>query len=174
MKNAATDVKKEVNKAGEDVKAEASKASNGVKKATGEAADKVEKAAKDNQDQAEHLLDEARAAASKVGEIISKEAEELEDRAKEAGKSISKSFDTSVKKFQSLWKDFSSNPKYWLSTLSVVNVAVVGAAGYFGYQNRNEIKTWDRKLLAAIAVGVAAVLGGESYAASKGAKKQLK
>ena len=34
----------------------------------------------------EHFYDEAKAAADKVGEFISKEAEELEDRAKEARK----------------------------------------------------------------------------------------
>lgn len=40
---------------------------------------------------------------------------------------------------------------------------MLGAAGYFGYQNRREIQTWDRKLLSAIAVGVAAFFGAEGY-----------
>lgn len=79
-----------------------------------------------------------------------------------------------MKKFQAGWNDFSSNPKYWLTTLSVVHVAVLGAAGYFGYQNRREIQTWDRKLLSAIAVGVAAFFGAEGFFVSKNAKKQLK
>lgn len=70
---------------------------------------------------------------------------------------------------------------------------MLGAAGYFGYQNRREIQTWDRKLLSAIAVGVAAFFGAEGYVlffslflasttnmlfpsffVSKNAKKQLK
>ena len=37
-------------------------------------------------EKAEHFYDEAKATAGKVGEYISKEAEELEDRAKEAQK----------------------------------------------------------------------------------------
>lgn len=40
---------------------------------------------------------------------------------------------------------------------------MLGAAGYFGYQNRREIQTWDRKLLSAVAVGVAAFFGAEGY-----------
>ena len=71
---------------------------------------------------------------------------------------------------------------------------MLGAAGYFGYQNRREIQTWDRKLLSAVAVGVAAFFGAEGYVlfffslsgksdtnmlfpsffVSKNAKKQLK
>ena len=37
-------------------------------------------------EKSEHFYDEAKAAADKVGEFISKEAEELEDRAKEGRK----------------------------------------------------------------------------------------
>lgn len=46
----------------------------------------AEKASKEASREAENILDEAKATANKVGDIISKEAEELEDRAKEAGK----------------------------------------------------------------------------------------
>ena len=58
--------------------------------------------------------------------------------------------------------------------LTTVNAAVLGAAGYFGYQNRNEIKAQDQKLLGAAAVGIVTVLGSESYFATKYTKKQLK
>lgn len=78
-------------------------------------------------EQAEHLLDEAKAAASKVGEMISKEAEELQDHAKEARKryvmpahrSLSKGFDKSLACAKDYFKHFSSTPKYWLTTLSI-------------------------------------------------------
>ncbi|WFD18057.1 hypothetical protein MCAP1_000269 [Malassezia caprae] len=134
----------------------------------------IEKLAKESGEQAEHLLDEAKAAAHKVGDFVSKEAHELEEHAKQAGKSLSKNFETGFGKAKQILKDFSSNPKYWLSTLSVVNAALIGAAGYFGYQNRNEIKTWDRRLLAAIAAGVVTFFGAESALVTKQAKKQLK
>lgn len=58
--------------------------------------------------------------------------------------------------------------------LTLVNAALIGAAGYFGYQNRNEIRTWDRRLLAAIAAGVVTFFGAESALVTKQAKKQLK
>ncbi|WP_197323313.1 hypothetical protein, partial [Staphylococcus haemolyticus] len=38
--------------------------------------------------------------------------------------------------------------------LTPVNVAVLGAAGYFGYQNRNKIEAQDKKLLGAAGVGM--------------------
>ena len=77
--------------------------------------------------------------------------------------SLCASFHSGLKKFRGAWDDFSSNPKYWLSTLSVVNVAVIGAASYFGYQNRNEIQKWDRRLLSAVIVGAATFFGAEGY-----------
>lgn len=50
-----------------------------------------------------------------------------------------------------------------VNNLTAVNVAVLGAAGYFGYQNRNQIKSQDQRLLGAVAVGIATLLGGERY-----------
>lgn len=47
--------------------------------------------------------------------------------------------------------------------LTPVNIAVLGAAGYFGYQNRNKIEAQDKKLLGAAAVGIVTILGGERY-----------
>ena len=77
--------------------------------------------------------------------------------------SLCASVNSGMKKFQAGWNDFSSNPKYWLSTLSVVNVAVIGAASYFGYRNRNEIQKWDRRLLSAVIVGAATFFGAEGF-----------
>ncbi|WFD25523.1 hypothetical protein MNAN1_000483 [Malassezia nana] len=134
----------------------------------------VEKIAKESGEQADHLLDEAKAAAHKVGDFVSKEAHEFEEHAKQAGKSLSKSFETGLGKAKEFVKKFSSNPKYWLSALSIGNAALIGAAGYFGYQNRGEIKSWDRRLLAAIAAGIVTFFGVESALVTKQAKKQLK
>ena len=47
--------------------------------------------------------------------------------------------------------------------LTTVNAAVLGVAGYIGFQKRDEIKNWDRRLLASIAVGIATFVGGEGY-----------
>ncbi|WFD02637.1 hypothetical protein MOBT1_001318 [Malassezia obtusa] len=194
------DVKKyaadKVDKATNQAQKAASDASNKADKTVKDAADKADKTAQDVSDKAqkaasnlskdadkaaqqvgehaEHFYDDAKAAANKVGDYISKEAEDLHDRANEAGKSISKGFQNGLDKAKSFWQDFSSHPKYWLTTLSVVNVAVLGAAGYFGYQNRNQIKSQDQRLLGAVAVGIATLLGGESYFATKYTKKQLK
>ena len=77
--------------------------------------------------------------------------------------SLCSSVSSGWKKIHGAWNNFSSNPKYWLSTLSVVNVAVIGAASYFGYQNRNEIQKWDRRLLSAAIVGAATFFGAEGY-----------
>ncbi|WFD29375.1 hypothetical protein MSPP1_000384 [Malassezia sp. CBS 17886] len=125
-------------------------------------------------DQSEQLLDDAKTTAHKVGGIISKEAEEFEDRAKEAGKNISKSIHSGVNQVHTLWDKFAGNPRYWLSTLSAVNIALLGTAGYYGYQNRDQVKSWDKRVIGAIVVGVAAVLGGESFLSTKAVKKETK
>ena len=77
--------------------------------------------------------------------------------------SLCSSVSSGWKKIHGAWNNFSSNPKYWLSTLSVVNVAVIGAASYFGCRNRNEIQKWDRRLLSAAIVGAATFFGAEGY-----------
>lgn len=51
-------------------------------------------------------------------------------------------------------------------TFPAVNAVVLGAAGYFAYLHRNQVQTWDKKLLSAIAVGVATFVGGERYVPS--------
>ena len=67
------------------------------------------------------------------------------------------------KKIQGAGKLFSSMPQEWLSAVSVVNGAGIGAASYFGYQNRNEIQKWDRRLLSAVIVGAATFFGAEGF-----------
>ena len=49
---------------------------------------------------------------------------------------------------------------------------LLGGLGVWGYLNRDEIKRTDRKLLVGGAVGIAGLLGAQTYAASEAAKKQ--
>ena len=72
------------------------------------------------------------------------------------------------------WNGFSSRPVCWIPVLSAVNVALIGAAGFFGYKNRSTVESWDKRILAALAVGAATLLGGESFLAVTAAKKQCK
>lgn len=97
-----------------------------------------------------------------------KEAEEIEERAKEAGEScvplltsFSKCFSKTSKDLQEKWSKFSSSPRCWIPVLSAVNVAILGALGYVGYQNRSKVENADKRVLGAAAVGIATLLGGE-------------
>ena len=92
-----------------------------------------------------------------------KEAEEIEGRAKDAGESVSKCFSKTSKDLQEKWSKFSSSPRCWVPVLSAINVAVLGALGFVGYQNRSKIETADKRVLGAAAVGIATLLGGEGY-----------
>ncbi|WFD42355.1 Prohibitin-1, subunit of the prohibitin complex (Phb1p-Phb2p) [Malassezia psittaci] len=170
---ATEDVSKKADKTAKNAADKAEKTtqdmSEKAKKAASNLSKDADKAAQQAGEQAEHFIDDAKAAANKVGDYISKEAEDLQDKANEASKkyvahltsSLSKGLHDGLDRAKTYWEEFSSHPKYWLTTLSAVNVAVLGAAGYFGYQNRNQIKAQDQRLLGAVAVGIVTFLGGE-------------
>jgi hypothetical protein len=46
--------------------------------------------------------------------------------------------------------------------ISLVNSAILGALGYVAYSNWN--KSWDRRAVSAISVGLLTIWGGEGYA----------
>lgn len=94
------------------------------------------------------------------------EAKELEGRAADAAKrgekKAHKAYDDTSKQVSKYWTTFSSDPKYWLPTLGLINVALVAGVGIFAYNNQNEVKSWDRRLVSAVSVGVLSLFGGEA------------
>lgn len=58
---------------------------------------------------------------------------------------------------------FLSTPKYWLSSLGLVNSLLIGGLGIFAYTRREEIRRADRRVLGAIAVGAVGIFGGQRW-----------
>jgi hypothetical protein len=106
----------------------------------------------------------------------SAEAKELEakasDAAKRAEKKASKAFDDASKQVSKSWHTFSSEPKYWVPTLGLVNAALLAGVGVFAYTNQDQVKTWDRRLFSAISVTVVSLLGGQAFLATQKAREQ--
>ncbi|PWN31862.1 uncharacterized protein FA14DRAFT_182649 [Meira miltonrushii] len=104
------------------------------------------------------------------------EAKDLEGRAADAAKrgekKAHKAYDDTSKQVSQYWSTFSSDPKYWLPTLGFINVALVAGVGIFAYNNQNEVKSWDRRLVSAVSVGVLSLFGGEAYLATQKAREQ--
>lgn len=43
-----------------------------------------------------------------------------------------------------------------------MNAALIAGVGVFAYNNQDQVKSWDRRLVSAVSVGVLTLLGGET------------
>ncbi|PWN48249.1 hypothetical protein IE53DRAFT_319775 [Violaceomyces palustris] len=116
-------------------------------------------------DQAEEFAKGASAKldkATKDGrERLEKGVDELRKKGKEEGKKIRKAAREAEKNIESYWKTFSSDPKYWGPALGAINAALLGGLGLFAYIHKEQVKTWDKRLISAVSVGVLGLLGGQ-------------
>ncbi|CEH14547.1 hypothetical protein CBOM_02383 [Ceraceosorus bombacis] len=123
-------------------------------------------------EEADKAIQRARAEAERA----QKEAKDLAERAKkQAGKAekrVSKAASDASKQVGAFWQKFSSEPAYWASTLGAVNVALLGGIGIYAYANRDQARSWDRRLVSGAAVGILSLLGLQSYAATEAARRQ--
>lgn len=55
---------------------------------------------------------------------------------------------------------------------ATVNLALLGGLGYFVYKEGDRRKTWDRRVVSAVSVGVFSLLGVQGYFAADTARKQ--
>jgi Tfp pilus assembly protein PilV len=56
--------------------------------------------------------------------------------------------------------------------LLLVNIALIGGLGIFAYTNRENARSWDKRIVSAVTVGVLGLLGGQSYLAAQKAREQ--
>ncbi|WVQ63317.1 uncharacterized protein L199_001469 [Kwoniella botswanensis] len=115
-------------------------------------------------------LPESGAEFEKKAEKAEKKAKEVEKKAEKKGHEYSKKAKDELHKAESAlgpyWdktKDVVLRPGTLGGLLGVVNVGILGTAGYFAYTRKDQ--PWDRRIVGGVATGILALLGAESYAA---------
>ncbi|WWC65052.1 uncharacterized protein I303_107666 [Kwoniella dejecticola CBS 10117] len=118
----------------------------------------------------EKKAEEAEKKAEKGAKKAESKAKELEKKAEKKGKEYSKKAQDELHKAESAlgpyWdqtKDVVLRPGTLGGLLGVVNVGILGTAGYFAYTRRDQ--PWDRRLVGGVVAGIATLFAGEGYLA---------
>lgn len=136
-------------------------------------------------DAAQKAYEDAKREAEKLEAEAKREGKKLQAQGKKFEKEAGKRLKKTGEEAKNLWNTFSSEPKYWLPALGAseshimaslstvgegtdscslaVNAALLAGVGVFAYTNRENAKTWDRRLVSAVTVGILGLLGGERW-----------
>ncbi|UZJ56121.1 hypothetical protein CBS101457_005441 [Exobasidium rhododendri] len=121
-------------------------------------------------------IKEAEKAIKKEMAAFEKQAKEAEVKAKKAAKKaekkLEKAYDDGSKQAKDAWFRFSNDPNIWAPTLGAINVALLAGVGIFAFKNKDNARSWDKRIVSAVTVGVLGLLGGQSYLAAQKAREQ--
>ncbi|KAL9935165.1 hypothetical protein V8E36_006241 [Tilletia maclaganii] len=132
----------------------------------------AEQAAKSAEQTAHKAKDRAQEEADKLAKRAEGVKEDAKEGLKKAEKKISQAAKDTSRQAERSWAEFSSDPKKWASTLGAFNIVILGGLGVAAYTQRETIKTWDRRFIATVVGGVAAVVGLQSWFAADKAAEQ--
>ncbi|KAK0555245.1 hypothetical protein OC845_000386 [Tilletia horrida] len=157
----ASQAKKQAQQGAEKVEQKASQVSNDAKAGLDKAGQK-----------ASELSSDAKSGLDKAGKKLHQAGQDAKAEFNKAEKKVSNAAKDASREAERSWNEFSSDPKKWASSLSAFNIAVIGGLGVLAYTKRDVIKTWDRKFIATIVGGVAAVVGLQAYFGTQKAQEQ--
>merc|ERR1712072_149361 len=130
--------------------------------------EKVSVVTQDVKQEIEREEEHAEEIAEKDSQKFKRKIQEIEgaaDKDAKRGKAEAKALDNR------LHKSFKENPKLWAGAASIVNIASLAAAGYLAYANWNKPR-WDRRIVAAVAAGLATLFAPQGAFATAEAKRK--
>ncbi|WRT70693.1 uncharacterized protein IL334_007691 [Kwoniella shivajii] len=124
-----------------------------------EKAEKAEKKAEKVEQKAEKNLDKAEKKAKEIGKEIEKKGNEYSKKAKAELEEV----ESALGPYWEKTKDVVLRPGTLGGLMGVVNVGILGTAGYFAYTRKDQ--PWDRRIVGGIVAGTLALFGAEGYVA---------
>ncbi|GAA5888627.1 hypothetical protein JCM6882_009025 [Rhodosporidiobolus microsporus] len=131
--------------------------------------DKVEATVESVEEKGEELAKDAKKKGKEVEKEVKEKWEEGKKEAKEFAGKVEKEAKKDAKKLQKKASEVEKEgralakqyPYAASGIVGLVNVALIAVPAYFAYKHWNQPR-WDRRVVSAVAVGLATVFGGES------------